>query len=129
MSHPKPKKVFIVEDETDLLDLAIKHLETKGYLVFSARSGEEALASTNLYEVDIVLLDWMLPGKSGLEICKELVGSDKTKHIPIVFMSAKDQFVDVGEALSEGAQYYITKPYSFSDLVAAIEKYALKGNI
>jgi DNA-binding response OmpR family regulator len=124
MDAKKTKNVFLVEDEKDLLELAVKYLKTKGYQVYSAISGEEALNSIHLSQADIILLDWMLPGLSGIDICRQLAVNPKTQDIPIVFMSAKTQMEEVSEALEEGAKYYITKPYSFSDLVTIIEKFA-----
>ena len=112
--------ILIVEDEEDILELVRYNLAREGYRVTSLTSGEEALKAVRKSPPDLVLLDLMLPGMDGLEICKILKGDPQTRHIPIVMLTAKSEDSDIVTGLEIGADDYITKPFSPKVLIARI---------
>jgi two-component system phosphate regulon response regulator PhoB len=113
-------KVFLVEDEQSIVTLVEYSLKSEGYKVLVSSNGEEALSEIKKEEPDIVLLDWMLPDLSGLDICKLLKKDEKFKHIPIIMLTAKGQEEDKVAALNAGADDYITKPFGNAEMVARI---------
>jgi len=113
-------KVFLVEDEQSIVTLVEYSLKSEGYKVLISSNGEEALSEIKKEEPDIVLLDWMLPDLSGLDICKLLKKDEKFKHIPIIMLTAKGQEEDKVAALNAGADDYITKPFGNAEMVARI---------
>ncbi len=114
------KTVFIVEDEEDIQELLKFHLAHEGYAVMAAASGEEAVAQIARRMPDLVLLDLMLPGLDGLEVCRTLKRNPKTAGIPIVMVTAKGEESDVITGLELGADDYITKPFSMKVLIARV---------
>ncbi len=112
--------IFIVEDEEDIVELVQYNLEKEGYHVSSALSGEEALTQIRSQTIDLILLDLMLPGIDGLEICKILKNNPETNHIPVVILTAKGEDSDIITGLELGAEDYITKPFSPKVLIARI---------
>ena len=113
-------KVFLVEDEQSIVTLVEYSLKSEGYKVLVSSNGEEALSEIKKEEPDIVLLDWMLPDLSGLDICKLLKKDEKFKHIPIIMLTAKGQEEDKVAALNAGADDYITKPFGNAEMIARI---------
>ncbi len=113
-------KVLVVEDDSDILELIRYNLEAKGYRVLTAQTGEEAVALASSSKPDLILLDLMLPGIDGLEVCKRLKASLVTKFIPIVMVTAKSSEADIVTGLELGADDYITKPFSTKVLVARV---------
>lgn len=112
--------VLVVDDERDILELIRYNLEKEGYRVTSVTSGEESLTIAANEQPSIVLLDLMLPGLDGLEVCKRLKQQETTRAIPVVMLTAKTEDSDIVSGLEIGADDYITKPFSPRVLVARI---------
>ncbi len=112
--------ILIVEDEADIQELVRYNLAKAGYLVFCVGSGEEALKRVRSESPDMVVLDLMLPGMDGLEICKELKNDTATQNISIIMLTAKGEEDDIVAGLELGADDYITKPFSPRVLIARI---------
>jgi two-component system alkaline phosphatase synthesis response regulator PhoP len=114
-------RILVVEDELDLQDLLRYNLEREGYSVASATRGEEALKAIRQERPDMVLLDLMLPGMDGLEVCRSLRSDAAMKDLPIVMLTAKGEEADVVAGLELGADDYITKPFSPRVLIARLK--------
>lgn len=114
------KTIFIVEDEEDILELIRFHLAREGYNVLSAGNGEDACKAVLRKPPDLVLLDLMLPGMDGLDVCRQLKKDPDTADIPIVMVTAKGEESDIVTGLELGAEDYIVKPFSMKVLVARI---------
>jgi len=112
--------ILVVDDEEDILELVRYNLIKEGYRVTTVASGEEALRSARAAQPDIVLLDLMLPGVDGLEVCRQLKRETKTQHVPIIMLSAKGEEADIVTGLEMGAADYITKPFSPRVLIARL---------
>ena len=113
--------ILIVDDEEDILELIRHNLSKEGYSVVGAGTGEKALRYAMEKPFDMVLLDLMLPGLDGLEVAKRLKGNERTRHIPIIMLTAKGEEADVVTGLELGADDYITKPFSPRVLLARIK--------
>jgi len=114
--------ILIVDDEEDVLELVRYNLDKEGYKTATASSGEEALAKAKAKLPDLVILDLMLPGIDGLEVCKRLKTDVKTQTIPIIMLTAKGEEVDIVTGLELGADDYVTKPFSPKILVARVRR-------
>jgi len=112
------KKILIIEDEPDIVELIAYNLEREGYRVISANSGETGLAKVISEHPDLILLDIMLPGMNGLDVCRRLKSHDTTRHIPVIMLTARDEDADIVTGLELGADDYITKPFSPRVLLA-----------
>ena len=112
--------VLIVEDEEALLTLLRYNLERSGYEVATALNGEEALVAIEERRPDMILLDWMLPLVSGIEVCRQIRRRPDTREIPIIMLTARGEEGDKVRALNAGADDYITKPFSPSELTARL---------
>jgi two-component system phosphate regulon response regulator PhoB len=112
--------VLIVEDEGALLTLLRYNLEREGYRVLEARDGEEALLIASEEQPDLVLLDWMLPQLSGIEVCRRLRSRQETRNVPILMLTARGEETDRVRGLDTGADDYITKPFSMTELLARL---------
>lgn len=112
-----PAKVLVVEDEGKLRELLRTYLEGHGYQVSTAASGAEALAKLSCDPPDLVLLDVMLPGMDGLDVCRRL---RQTSRVPVIFLSARSEEIDRLLGLELGADDYITKPFSLREVVARV---------
>ena len=119
MSLANPK-ILIVEDEPNQVELIEFNLNSEGYEVVVARDGEEALNLAEEENPDLILLDWMLPKVSGIEVCRQLRRSKMTREIPIVMLTARSEESDKIRGLDIGADDYITKPYSIKELLARV---------
>lgn len=115
-----PGRVLIVEDEPDISALLAFHLEREGYQVFRARDGLDALQQVRARPPDLALLDLMLPGIDGLEVCRRLRQDPATAALPIVMLTAKREEVDRVLGLELGADDYIVKPFSPKEVVARV---------
>ena len=115
-----PKTILAVDDERDILELLEFNLSKDGYKVVTAESGESGLEIIRKSMPDLILLDLMLPGMNGLEICRVIKENAQTKHIPIVMLTAKGEEADIVAGLEIGAEDYITKPFSPRVLLARI---------
>jgi two-component system, OmpR family, alkaline phosphatase synthesis response regulator PhoP len=112
--------ILVVEDEDDIQELVRYNLAKEGYRVAQALSGEEGFKAAKSSNPDLIVLDLMLPGLDGLEICRLLKADPKTSHTPIVMLTAKGEESDVVAGLELGADDYITKPFSPKVLVARL---------
>jgi two-component system, OmpR family, phosphate regulon response regulator PhoB len=112
--------VLIVEDEAPLVTLLRYNLEKEGFAVCSAGDGEEALLQIAENKPDAVLLDWMLPLVSGLEVCRQIRRSPSSRALPIILLTARGEEADRVRGLDSGADDYIVKPFSPSELVARL---------
>ena len=112
--------ILIVEDEADLVTLLSYNLEKEGFRVQAAYDGDEALLITNEQRPDLVLLDWMLPHRSGLDVCRQLRRNPKTRDVPIIMLTARGEEADRVRGLDSGADDYMPKPFSNTELVARI---------
>jgi len=115
------EKILVVEDEPDILELITYNLTKEGYQVSGAASGEQALKMIPAFNPEMVVLDWMLPGIDGLEICKFLKQNNKTTDINVLILTAKDTEADMVTGLELGADDYMTKPFSPRVLVARVK--------
>ncbi|PCK07465.1 MAG: DNA-binding response regulator [Alteromonadaceae bacterium] len=115
------KRIVIVEDEPDILEVLSYNLKREGYEVFSALDGSAGLALIQQKMPDLALLDIMLPGMDGLEICRNVKSRNRTAHIPIIMITAKSEESDVVLGLGIGADDYIAKPFSPRELVARVK--------
>lgn len=116
----KAPHVLLVEDEAALAELLKYNLEKEGYKVTLAIDGEEALIAAEESAPDMVLLDWMLPKASGIEVCRRLRARQDTRNTPIVMLTARDEESDRVRGLDTGADDYITKPFSMGELLARL---------
>ena len=114
------EKILVVDDEEDILDLVRYNLEKEGYRVTGIGTGEEALKSARQIGPDLMLLDLMLPGVDGLEVCKILKNDAETSQIPIIMLTAKGEESDIVTGLELGADDYISKPFSPKVLIARV---------
>src|SRR5271166_1603260 len=112
--------VLVAEDENALVTLLRYNLEREGYKVIEAQDGEEALLVAAEEKPDLVLLDWMLPQLSGIEVCRRLRGRQETRNVPIIMLTARGEETDRIRGLDTGADDYIVKPFSMSELAARI---------
>lgn len=118
---PRRRIILVIEDETDILEVLKYNLSKNGYDVLTAESGEKGLEIASVKVPDLVLLDLMLPGMDGLEVCRQLRSRDKTRAIPIVMLTAKDAEADIVLGLTLGADDYVSKPFSPAELVARVK--------
>ncbi len=112
--------VLVVEDEIAIVTLLRYNLEREGFKVFSSGDGEEALAMVKDVKPDVIVLDWMLPSMTGVDVCKHLRWDNETKSIPIIMLSARGEEGDRIKGLDSGADDYLTKPFSPAELIARI---------
>ncbi len=112
--------ILVIEDEGDILELIRYNLAKEGYRVTGAASGEEGLEAAGAGDLDLAVLDLMLPGIDGLEVCKTLREDPRTRGLPIIMLTAKGEESDVVTGLELGADDYITKPFSPKVLVARV---------
>ena len=113
--------IYIVEDEEPIIILIKYNLEKEGYKVSYSDNGNDGIKGIKNSLPDLVLLDWMLPDFSGVEICKNLKKDSKFKNIPIIMLTAKGEEEDKIKGLNSGADDYITKPFSFPELLARVK--------
>ncbi len=122
------KKILIVDDEEDILEVISYNLSREGYKVICIASGEDALKKIRFELPNLIVLDLMLPGLDGLEVCKELKNGPETSHIPIIMLTAKDEESDIVTGLALGADDYITKPFSPRVLIARVKAVLRRQN-
>ena len=116
---PQPH-VLIVEDEPAQREVLAYNLEAEGFRTSRAENGEEGLMVVSEDAPDVIVLDWMLPSVSGIEVCRRLKMNPETRAIPIIMLSAKSEEVDKVRGLETGADDYVVKPYSVSELMARV---------
>jgi two-component system alkaline phosphatase synthesis response regulator PhoP len=112
--------ILIVEDEKDIVRMLEYNLGKEGFRVSSVHTGEAAIASAHKQHPDLIILDLMLPGMDGLDVCREIKKESKTASIPVIMLTAKSQESDKIVGLEMGADDYVTKPFSPLELIARI---------
>ena len=112
--------VMIVEDEIALITMLRYNLEKEGFRVAEAADGEEALSLIEENRPDLILLDWMLPTMSGIEVCRQLRRKPATRDVPVIMLTARGEESDKIRGLNTGADDYLTKPFSMSELIARV---------
>jgi len=115
------RHILVVEDEADIRNLVRYNLEQEGYVVSEAADGEQGLAAARKQRPHLVVLDLMLPGMNGLEVCRVLRGEEKTAKLPVVMLTARATEVDKVLGLEIGADDYVTKPFSPRELLARVK--------
>lgn len=126
MSDGKHQHILIVEDEESISSFVRMYLEREGYDVFVSPTGQSALTTLNDEQVDLVLLDLMLPDMDGLEICRTV---RNTSNVPIIMLTARDEDIDKIVGLEVGADDYVTKPFNARELVARIKSLLRRSTI
>ncbi|TMV08558.1 phosphate regulon transcriptional regulatory protein PhoB [Ruegeria sediminis] len=119
MSSDQPT-VLVVEDEPAQREVLAYNLEAEGFRVSRAANGDEALLLVDEESPDIIVLDWMMPNLSGIEVCRRLKSKPETRSIPIIMLSARTEEVDKVRGLETGADDYVVKPYSVVELMARV---------
>lgn len=113
-------QVLLVEDEPAQREVLTYNLEAEGFSVRCAENGEEAIMMIDEALPNLVILDWMIPLMSGIEVCRQLKNRHETRHIPIIMLSARSEEVDAVRGLETGADDYVIKPYSVLELMARV---------
>ncbi len=117
------KEILIVEDEESLLKLESLLLTTRGYKVRGVENGQEALDCVADRKPDLMLLDVMLPGVDGFEVCRQIKGEEATRHIHVIMVTAKKSREDMERAEQVGADWFITKPFKSAMLVETVRRF------
>ncbi len=112
--------VLVVEDEPAQREVLAYNLEAEGFEVLRAENGEEALLLVREAAPDLIVLDWMLPNVSGIEVCRQIKSRPETRAVPIIMLSARSEEVDRVRGLETGADDYVVKPYSLVELMARV---------
>ncbi|MFA5538025.1 MAG: phosphate regulon transcriptional regulator PhoB [Gemmobacter sp.] len=120
MAVQKQPVVLLVEDESAQREVLRYNLEAEGFDVAMAETGDEALLLVQEAAPDLILLDWMLPNVSGIEVCRQIKARPETRAIPIVMLSARSEEIDRVRGLETGADDYVVKPYSVAELMARL---------
>ncbi|MGB1333206.1 MAG: phosphate regulon transcriptional regulator PhoB [Paracoccaceae bacterium] len=116
-----PPTILLVEDEPAQREMLVYNLEAEGFDVITADNGEDGLLLVEENEPDLIILDWMMPQLSGLEVCRRLKSNPKTRQIPVIMLSARAEEVDRVRGLETGADDYVVKPYSLIELMARVK--------
>ena len=117
---PGRPRILLVEDEAAQREILAYNLSAEGYAVEQAATGDEALLMVRESPPDVVVLDWMLPGVSGIEICRQIKMRRETRSIPVIMLSARSEEGDRVRGLETGADDYVVKPYSVAELLARV---------
>jgi phosphate regulon transcriptional regulator PhoB len=120
-------KILIVDDEKDIADLISYNLEREGFSTIKVFHGDKVLAIIKAQKPDLMILDLMLPGMNGLDICKGLRADPDIAHLPVIMLTAKSDEVDKIIGLEIGADDYITKPFSVKELIARVRTILRRG--
>jgi len=118
-----PKKILVVDDETELLKAISIRLKTCGYEVITACDGQEGLEKAKSVSPDLIVLDVLMPKMDGYEVCRMLKFDEKYKSIPVIMLTAKAQDIDKAMGKKVGADDYIIKPFETQDLIDKIKRY------
>jgi len=119
--------ILVIEDEPDILDVIDYNLKRDGFTVVTSPDGEQGLSEAQKTPPDLILLDLMLPGRDGLEVCRRLKANPSTRSIPIIMVTAKGEEGDIVLGLGIGADDYITKPFSVRELMARVKTVLRRG--
>ena len=120
MNDTAPIRLLLVDDESSLREPLAEYLSRQGFVVSQAASAAEARSRLRDGDPDLVLLDIMMPGKTGLEVCQHVRAVERLRQVVIVMLTAKGRETDVAKGLALGANAYVTKPFSTRDLVAQV---------
>jgi two-component system phosphate regulon response regulator PhoB len=120
MLSQKQPTVLLVEDESAQREVLTYNLEAEGFQVIVAHSGDEALLLVQEETPDLILLDWILPNVSGIEVCRQVKARPETRGIPVIMLSARSEELDRVRGLETGADDYVVKPYSVAELMARL---------
>jgi DNA-binding response OmpR family regulator len=123
MSEPL---ILIAEDERDIRDLIVFTLQIAGFNIVEVPNGEEAVKKALEVKPDLILMDVRMPKMTGFEACKALKQQEKTKDIPVIFLSAKGQEAEISTGLDLGAEEYFLKPFAPDDLIKRVNKILTK---
>ncbi len=123
-----PTTILIVEDETDVAELLRYNLKAEGYRVLDAATGDEAVERIRETIPDLILLDWMLPGLSGIELCRRWRAREETARVPIIMITARGEEEERVRGLATGADDYVVKPFSVPELQARIAALLRRSN-
>ncbi|WP_440634844.1 phosphate regulon transcriptional regulator PhoB [Candidatus Pelagibacter sp. HIMB1746] len=121
-------KIFIIEDEPSIIQLVQHNLEKNGFIVSSSLNGNDGLKELKKFQPDLLLLDWMLPDLSGVEICKSIRKDNIFKSLPVIMLTAKGEEEDKIKGLDSGVDDYLTKPFSFNELMARMKAVLRRSN-
>ena len=121
-------RIFIIEDEPSIIQLVQHNLEKNGFIVSSSLNGNDGLKELKKFQPDLLLLDWMLPDLSGIEICKSIRKDNSFKNLPIIMLTAKGEEEDKIKGLDSGVDDYLTKPFSFNELKSRIKAVLRRSN-
>ena len=121
-------KIFIIEDEPSIIQLVQHNLEKNGFIVLSSVNGNDGLKELKKFQPDLLLLDWMLPDLSGIEICKNIRKDTSYNNLPVIMLTAKGEEEDKIKGLDSGVDDYLTKPFSFNELMARIKAVLRRSN-
>jgi len=121
------RRILVVEDEDALCTLLEYNLEAGGFAPVIVRDGDEALLRLAEEEFDLAILDWMLPGTSGIEICRRIRATPETRSLPVIMLTARGEEDDRVRGLDTGADDYVTKPFSVGELLARIRAILRRG--
>lgn len=117
--------ILIVEDSPSELELMSHYLKESGYEVIKATGAKEAIEKAVLHQPDVIITDVVMPGMSGFELCRSLKRNQATQEVPVVICSSKNQEIDRLWAMKQGADAYVTKPYTREQLLRAIKSVAI----
>jgi len=121
--------ILIIDDDITTRNLLENTLSSHGYNIFSAADGYQGLDIAKHEDIDIILLDWMMPRMDGMQVLTELKHDVKTMFIPVFMLTVKDDSRDIDLAISKGAVDYIIKPFNLNDIPLVVEKYLKKNRI
>ena len=116
------KRVLVIDDDPNVVEVITVNLEAEGYEVETAVDGRDAWAHLLAALPDVVILDWMLPGRSGIDLLGDLRADPKTRDIPVVLLSAKARDEEIWAGWQAGANYYLTKPFKLEQLLYYLEQ-------
>ncbi len=112
--------VLVVDDEAAQREMLVYNIEAEGYRTSRAENGEDALLAVSEDPPDVIVLDWMMPRLSGIEVCRQLKIRPETRSIPVIMLSARSEEIDKVRGLETGADDYVVKPYSVTELMARV---------
>jgi len=120
MANDSAAVILVVEDEPAQMELISYNLQAQGFQILQANNGDDALALVAEVLPDLIVLDWMLPGVSGIEVCRQIKKQKNTGKIPVIMLTARGEEADRVRGLETGADDYVVKPYSVNELVARV---------
>ncbi len=119
-------KVLVVEDDVDIQELVVSLLSRAGYEVLAEDNGMDGLAAALTQQPDLVILDWMMPGLSGVEVCRAIRADPRAKNSAVLMLTSKAQEVDIDQAFTAGADDYMVKPFRGRELVSRVHALTAK---